>query len=489
MGFQLPFKDLLQKIKQKIGLDVKVYLVGGAIRDTLLQQPVKDLDFLIVGDSQVAAKKVAKALSGVNFVIDDKRQTSRVLLTSGSRQGLILDFNKLLYRNILEDLRSRDFSINAVAIDLDQPEVLIDPLHGQTDLENKKLVLCSSNSLEHDPIRILRAVRFAILINTSLSKSLVNSIQKAIPNLKNTSAERQRDELFRILALPNSVFAVGLLDELGVIRELLPEITRLKDFPIEKCPGLTYWDKTLKILQNMEIEHSLFWESPLEIKEKSSAEIMTGFGEKIQKHMKTPIQAERERISLFRLGILLHAIGVPMTQFTEWDSTVCHFGSSKEGAQLIPSISERLTLSNSERDYLCKFTVHQDSVNYLSNFSGELLDRNIFRFFRDSGSIGIDISILHLLEVKALTTDREEIDRANILVKAVLSAYWERNISNQRPLLDGEAIMKLLHISPGAVVGRAIEILLEEQAVGKITSRTEGEKFLKAWYSKFVRMK
>ena len=137
----------------------KVYLVGGAVRDLLLGTPAHDLDFVLAKDSVRLAKAVKKHFRGVWYTLDDEHQTARVILEQGSEEERVLDFTSFIGATIEEDLSQRDFTINAIAIDLDNIGELIDPLDGRKDLFEKQLRLGNPNSMNSDPLRVLRGVR------------------------------------------------------------------------------------------------------------------------------------------------------------------------------------------------------------------------------------------------------------------------------------------------------------------------------------------
>ena len=121
--------------------DQKIYLVGGAVRDLALGQAVKDLDFVVKNGSVRLAKAVRRRFDGVWYTLDDEHQTARVILRQGQAGELILDFTSFIGENLEEDLRQRDFTINAMAIDLDNLDEIIDPLGGQIDLASRQLRL------------------------------------------------------------------------------------------------------------------------------------------------------------------------------------------------------------------------------------------------------------------------------------------------------------------------------------------------------------
>ena len=174
-----------------------IFLVGGAIRDILIARPIKDIDFVVSRNPREIARKLADELDAAYFVLDEERNTCRVLLEQKSQNKIIFDFAQMRGGSIEEDLMKRDFTINAMAVDLSKPNVIIDPLRGEKDLIDKQLRLVTSTSLTDDPIRTIRAIRYAVNLGLRIEKDTSIRIHSAIEDLDRVSMERKRDELFK----------------------------------------------------------------------------------------------------------------------------------------------------------------------------------------------------------------------------------------------------------------------------------------------------
>ena len=151
-----------------------VWLVGGAVRDPLLQRATYDYDFIVAGEARALARRVANSLGGDYFDLDAKRDIGRVIIKR--QQTYLADFAALQNADILEDLRRRDFTINAIALRLGEYGSPLDPTGGLQDLKDHTLRACSNTAVEQDAIRALRAVRArgtlpatAVMPNTSIS--------------------------------------------------------------------------------------------------------------------------------------------------------------------------------------------------------------------------------------------------------------------------------------------------------------------------------
>lgn len=467
--------------------------MGGAIRDCLLGKTVRDLDFVVDGDSNSVARKVAKLLSGTCFSLDDKRQTLRVIFSQKDRTKFTLDFNALQYRNIREDLRNRDFTINAIAVDLDSLNSWIDPLHGITDLQEKRLVLCGPLSLENDSIRILRAVRLACSHSLQMTRTVTTAISKALPRLNETSPERQRDELFQILSLQNAFEAISMLEKLNILPALFPEIEFLKDLIHPNSQEQDLWEHTKEALHNTDaILNSILF--PLEsepVSDQKLNKIITGladFKKKINKHFSRSVQLERNRKSLFLFAVLCHDIGAPESTYIDWDARMHYYKHEAEGARKMLPIGKRFALSNAEINYLQTFILNHNQIGRLVRYPPEALNRFIYRFFRQTGEVGIDLGLFALINQVSRNDRSGDLQHIDALLQVVLSAFTffcDDKTLDQDMILNGEQIIHLLHIQPGPVVGEALEVLREEQAVGNIHTVREADKFVKNWFGKY----
>jgi len=161
MSFDKLNSQILDQILAVLPADIPIYLVGGAVRDLLLNRLTHDLDFLVPENAIQISRTVANSLSGGVYALDPQRDTGRVIITTQANERYFLDFASFRGVDLESDLRNRDFTINAIALDIREPESLIDPLGGARDLQNKQLRLCSPASIENDPLRILRGARLA----------------------------------------------------------------------------------------------------------------------------------------------------------------------------------------------------------------------------------------------------------------------------------------------------------------------------------------
>jgi tRNA nucleotidyltransferase/poly(A) polymerase len=214
----LSFPPLLERIRLALPAGVPVYLVGGAVRDALLGRTVHDLDFAVPADALNTARRLADQIGAAYYPMDSERDIARlVLVLADEGERYVIDFAAYQGPDLESDLRNRDFTINALAVDVRQPQALLDPLGGLADLLGKRLRACSPASFQADPLRILRAVRQAAALNLKIVPESLALMRQAVARLPDVSVERLRDEFFRIIDGSQPATALRALEMLGVL--------------------------------------------------------------------------------------------------------------------------------------------------------------------------------------------------------------------------------------------------------------------------------
>jgi tRNA nucleotidyltransferase/poly(A) polymerase len=488
---QSALKDLLESIRGAIPGDVQVYLVGGAVRDYLKKRKIHDLDFVVQArDVLVISRRVANTLGAAYYPLDTERQTARVILKS-SGESQALDFAAPRGPDLESDLRGRDFTINAMAIDITAPQELVDPLHGAADLHDKNLRVCSPKSLLDDPVRILRAVRLSVDFELTMSSDTKTLIHQAMPFLATVSAERQRDELFRILDGKQPTTALRLLDHFKVLEPLLPEILELKD--LQQPPPHVYngWEHTLAVIQklNRVLNVLAMQHDPESAANWASGLISLRLGryrEQIQAHLENNLNPDRSLRALFFLAALYHDSGKPRT-FEVDDGGKMHFyGHERVSEELVELRAQQLRLSKVEIQRVkCIVRHHMRPIMLLST-GRKPSRRAVYRFFRDTGEAGVDICLLSLADTLATYGPElpQDVWLAQIdTVRALLSAYWEENEKKIAPeaLISGRDLIDGFKMKPGPQIGDLLEALREAQAMGEVNDRGQARRFVHEW--------
>jgi poly(A) polymerase len=473
----------LQRIRQVLPPDAGVYFVGGAVRDILLERPLHDIDFVLGGNVLGVARKVANHLGAMYFTLDESRHTGRVIWTQENGDRLILDFAALRGPDLESDLRARDFTVNAMALPLQGEMHLIDPLGGAQDLRDKVLRPCSPDSLVADPVRVLRAVRHSIALNLRMSPETRRQIDVALNQLPRVSTERLRDELMRMLEGPRPDAAVRLLDLLGVIPFILPELAAMKGVSQPLPHQLDVWEHSLSVLRNLD---AILGALDLEYHSDKAANLSMGllvlrlgrYRQSLDAHFHQSLTPDRSLRSLLFLAALYHDAGKPQTYQKQDHGRIRFWGHEQISARLASKRGQALPLSRDEVDRLVRVVRHHMRPHYMAQTGKEPTRRTIYRFFRDCGPAGVDICLLSLADCLATyeTTLPQDL-WANYLdvIRILLQAYWEQKEELVSPpgLINGHDLIAELSMSPGPQIGRLLERIREAQATGLVKDRDQ----------------
>ncbi len=412
------------------------YLVGGAVRDALEGREPHDVDWL-VERPEAEARRAADVLTAAGrtasaFALDPQRGHWRVVA-----DALTCDYAPLT-GTLEDDLRRRDFTVNAVAAGLDGR--LHDPLGGVSDLRARRLRMTSEASLADDPLRPLRGVRLAATLDLTFEAATRDAVRRLAR--RQTEAEdalpaweRVRDELDLVLLDPAAGHGVALADELGLLDTVLPELATCRG--VEQG-GFHHLDV---------LRHSL----------EALNQLVQGFP---------------EADAALRWATLLHDIGKPATRGPGADGRTHFYGHARLGQRLAQSALTRLRHPRAR----------VDRVGALVRYHMLPLprsEREARRFVHRRGALLPDLLKLMIADREAARGPlaSEAVRNAYRLALARVLAILDEPIPTP-PLLDGEAVMRLLSIPAGPRVGEALELLREAEAVGDITTPEDAQALL-----------
>ena len=221
--FESDYSALFGAIRKVVPASMKIYLVGGAVRDILLGRKIRDFDFTVEGLVRPIGKNIANELGGAYYVLDDEREMVRVIIEDEQIGKFDVDIAQLSGETVEDDLQERDFTINAMAIAVGSDNQFVDPLNGLSDMENKMLRMCAPDSLQNDPLRSLRAIRMSLEFGLTMDEDLLNAMYDARSRLYVSSMERYRDEMFKIIRLHKNAEAVSMCQKFGLMDHPFPE--------------------------------------------------------------------------------------------------------------------------------------------------------------------------------------------------------------------------------------------------------------------------
>ncbi len=488
----LEISPVLGHIRAALPPAIPMYLVGGAVRDLLLSQPIHDYDFALPGDALEVSRKIANHLEAVYFPLDIERQTARVIYTPEQGRRYVLDFAAYRGKDLESDLRCRDFTINAMALDIRSPQKLLDPLGGAADLQAKKLRACTSSTFTDDPVRVLRAIRMAAKMELHIQPETRQSMRTAVPGLANVSPERQRDEMLHILGGRQPHTSIRALEMLEVLPFVFPELPVLVGVSQSPPHIKDVWNHTLDTLRVLEgITNMLSSAHNPEASGNLMLGVMRGrlgrYRKQIDAHLKTELVTDRPVRDLLFLAALYHDIAKPLTRSVEENGRIRYFNHDEIGAEIITRRAEDFRLSNTEVERLATIIRHHMRPSFLSKPNGSPSKRAIYRFFRDTGEAGVDICLLSLADIWATygpTLPQERWEQQVDTVRTLLEAWWENPQKQVNPpaLISGHDLINELELKPGPVIGEILEAVREAQAEGEVNSRPEALIFAQKFF-------
>jgi poly(A) polymerase len=470
-----------------------VYLVGGAVRDLLAGRRTHDLDFAVSGDVRPLARQAADLLNGAFYMLDEERNTARVIFQEDDQRSR-MDFAALRSNDLHSDLEGRDFTINAMALDLANPETLLDPLHGAQDLLHKILRICNPHSIEDDPVRILRAVRLSLDFGLRITPETLSAIRAGMPLLEKISAERQRDELFRMLDGGQVASAVRLLDSIGALPMLLPELAELKNLEQPAPHVHDGWEHTLAVVNKLSLLFDVLVsgkrENTADNLPMGSAALSLGrFRANLAQHYAARLNPDRSLRSLLFLAALYHDIGKPQAKNQNDVGKIIFHDHENVGAVEMARRARALVLSQVEIDRLKHMIAGHMRIHNLVNSSSPPSSRAIYRYFRALGDAGVDICLLSLADTLA-TASFDEIQERYLkeleTCQIMLESWWEKAESRVNPprLLSGLELIQHFKLEGGPLIGKLLENIREAQACGEVSTRAEALEFAQKWLEK-----
>jgi len=411
-------------------LGIECYLIGGYVRDLLLQRPSKDIDVVVVGSGIDMAKAVAHKLGKNTHVsifktygtAQVKNRQYELEFVGARRESYQQESRNPIVEDgtLEEDQNRRDFTINALAICLNKARFgeLIDPFGGISDLDQKTLrtPLNPDITFSDDPLRMLRAIRFATQLEFRIADDTLEAITRNSQRITIITKERVLDELNKIMAAPKPSIGFRLLDKCELLPIVFPEMAALKG--VEKRGNRAHkdnFDHTLKVLDNLASKSDDLW---------------------------------------LRWSALLHDIGKPATKLWDEQQGWTFRNHNFVGSKMVPSIFKRLKLPLGDpMKFVQKMVLLHMRPIVLSE--SEVTDSAVRRLLFEAGD-DID-ALMTLCESDITSNNMEKVKRFSQnfqLVRVKLKEIEEKDrVRNFQPPVNGEEIMRLFGLEPCGVIG------------------------------------
>ena len=467
------------------------YLVGGYLRDRLLSHAGApyhdgDLDLAVVGDSESIARQLAAALDASFVPVNPSRGVFRVTSRVPSATGKpamprkwSVDL-KGFYGDIRDDLAQRDFTIDAMALSLDDNLAaeltgaswdgpVIDPFNGRQDLAGKRIRAVSPNVFQEDPGRLLRSVRLAAQLGFRLDPDTATLIRRDAHLVGQTPGERLRDEFLTILSLDGARGHLEVLDRLDLLCRLIPELAPAKG--VEQ-PLVHYWDvwgHTMHCVEEAEMVVKGHRNSPVYM--------FVPWTPDSQIHFSQEVGDGHTRATMLKLAALFHDIAKPQTKSVEADGRTRFFGHSELGAAMAADRLTQLRISARPAALIAKMVKHHLRPNNMSKEVELPTPRAVHRYFRDLGDAAIDTVYLALADYLATNGPAVSLEHwsshARMMGHILQSAAQQPVPTGQDRLLNGHDLIEHLGVAPGPLVGELLEKIIEAQSTGEIHTREE----------------
>jgi poly(A) polymerase len=443
----------------------RTWIVGGTVRDALLDRPLVDVDLAVDGPPEPPARAIARAVDGVAFQLSEQFGAWRVHVRG---DGFTYDVSPLQGPTIEDDLAKRDFAANAIAVPLSGGDP-IDPRDGIPDIEARRLRVLggdtvATSSYGSDSLRPLRLARLATELGFEPDERTERLTLEAAHLVTQASPERIFAELRRLMMADRAVEGLALAERLGLTAVVLPEVSALHGVEQSHYHHLDVHGHTIEVLRRQ-----------IAIERDTAAVFGPELGPRLDAVLAEPLADELTRAQALRFAALLHDIAKPATRRVLDDGRVSFIGHDTVGEEVIGGICRRLRTSERLREFLGAIARHHLRLGFLVH-ERPLSRATIYRYLSTCSPVEIEVTVLSCADRMA-TRGRnadEAIARHVELAREVMAAALDWRASGPpRAPLRGDELAGELGMQPGPELGELMRALAEAVYTGEAATRSE----------------
>ncbi len=435
-----------------------VYIVGGSLRDHFLGRFPTDVDIAVHGEPELFAHELATKLNSRVIVMGKQAHPLFRVVT----QNRIFDISPLQGATIEEDLKQRDFTVNALAYETFS-EKIIDVTNGLQDIQDRQIRQISKTCFQADPLRLLRAFRIAAQLGFQIDKQTLQTIQSNAHLISDTAAERIQSELFGILQASGTHKWLQKMTDAEILFTVLPEMAAMKGCLQNRHHDFDVFEHTIRTVGHMEA--------------------LTSRDQNYDPGHQPLMKAmDTHRQTRLKLAALLHDIGKPLSIHRTGDGHVSFKGHESTGGRMVTNIGSRLRFSRKEIEHTAKMVRCHLGPLFLFNARQKrtLTQRGITRFFMKTHGVTTDILLLSLADMRAKQIFTHTTGPEFELFVTELAHRYE---DDYRPsleipsLISGHDLVHHLHLTPSPLFKQILARTREGQLAGRIKTRKEALKF------------
>ncbi len=472
------------------GRQAAAWVVGGSVRDMLLGVSTADAD-LVVDSSNVPqlGRQFADQIGGAFYHLDQDRNYVRVLsAVDEAGERATLDITPLGDRDIASELSRRDFTVNAMALPLDSwhtPDNLTDPLDGCADLNERVLRAVKPTIYADDGIRLMRLARLAGQLGFTVDEETAALAKRDAAHIADVSPDRLRDEFCKVLGLSDTKSALRLLDDMGVLSRIMPELdaTRGVTQPIEH-----YWDVFDHLVETVGYMDGLL-DGDRRTADLSLSQMP--WSDHVADYFAEEVSGGVDRAILTKLACLLHDIAKPETKTVEESGKTRFLGHPEQGADVTEVAMDRLHFSRRANAYVTMLVRQHLRPMQLSNNLQTPTRRALYRFKRDLGDAAIGavwLSMADFLAAKGPMLDpnewRRRVSHCSLVMESILAEPADDMAAPM--VVNGHMLMKALGVGPGPQLGQILEAVREALAADEVSTPEEALGFARReWEARF----